>query len=230
MAWTLGCSGGTNRELVENLQEAGILKSIEVINAMLQTDRAIYVPQQLHGESIASNCNSNVSSVSSKYRYGPYADAPQLIGHKVTISAPYIHATELELLKEKICSPNSRILDVGCGSGILLAYMARMAPSSSKIIGIEIIEDLVSMSIKNLNEDGFRTGNTDDRIVVVKGDGWKGIAEFGPFDAINVGAGANRIPDELLLQLNYDGILLIPIGEVVQGTQIMKKFTKRKQV
>jgi protein-L-isoaspartate(D-aspartate) O-methyltransferase len=49
-----------------------------------------------------------------------------MIGYKVTISAPYIHATALEVLAEHLVKPGCRALDVGCGSGVLLGCMARM--------------------------------------------------------------------------------------------------------
>lgn len=50
----------------------GIIKHDMVRNAMLGTDRALYAPPQPIG-----------GRKSTTYNYGPYADAPQLIGHKV---------------------------------------------------------------------------------------------------------------------------------------------------
>ena len=47
----------------------------------------------------------------------------------------------------------------------------------------------------------------------VFGDGYKGLKEFGPFQAILVTAGAPTVPKTLLSQLAIGGRLVIPIGE-----------------
>uniref|UniRef100_A0A061RQA1 Uncharacterized protein n=1 Tax=Tetraselmis sp. GSL018 TaxID=582737 RepID=A0A061RQA1_9CHLO len=71
--WTAGCSGCSNRELVENLRAAGFITRQDVYDAMLATDRANYVP---------TPCANKGKS--DTYIWGPYADAPQSIGSKVT--------------------------------------------------------------------------------------------------------------------------------------------------
>lgn len=121
MAWTTGCSGNTNDELVKKLYQNQMFTKSNILEAMLKTDRSLYCPP-----------TDTTKTISNKYQYGPYADAPQSIGYKVTISAPYIHAQNLELLHDQIIAKDSKILDVGCGSGILLGYMARMCSKSSE--------------------------------------------------------------------------------------------------
>jgi protein-L-isoaspartate(D-aspartate) O-methyltransferase len=76
--------------------EAGIARSAGVIDAMKNIDRKFYVP---HGTR-------------------PYEDAPQGIGHNVTISAPHMHAMCLEALSAQL-TPGARALDVGSGTGYL---------------------------------------------------------------------------------------------------------------
>lgn len=78
---------------------------------------------------------------------------------QVTISAPHIHATCLEALAGALRTPGARVLDVGCGSGILLAYMARMAPASAALVGLEIVGRLAERSAANLRADGFAVGD-----------------------------------------------------------------------
>ena len=46
MAWT--SSGNTNAELVDNLRDAGFIKTQSVYDAMLATDREYYVPEMPH--------------------------------------------------------------------------------------------------------------------------------------------------------------------------------------
>lgn len=86
------------------------------------------------------------------------------------------------------------------------------------------------MSKLNLTKDGFVLDDDSHnhcKIIIRHGDGWIGKAEYGPYDAINVGAGALKIPEELINQLKPDGVLLIPIGTQIQSTQILTKFIKR---
>ena len=119
MAWR--STAASNAELVANLEANSFVVSPVVRSALLATDRALYVPDSEPGPS-------------QTYDYGPYADAPQSIGHKVTISAPHVHALALEALRPLLVRDGCRALDVGCGSGVLLACMARMgaAPSDSR--------------------------------------------------------------------------------------------------
>ena len=84
--------------------------------------------------------------------------------------------------------------------------MSRITSKSSLLVGIEIIEELVSISKQNLVSDGV---NIDlGNIVIRKGDGWEGVSELGPFDAINVGAASDVAPIALLRQLKKDGVLV----------------------
>eukprot|EP00941_MAST-03F_sp_MAST-3F-sp1_P005758 g5758.t1 len=193
------CTADSMDELVSNLSKAGIIKNDKVREAMLQTDRAKYI------------LPSAKEKLKSTYEYGPYADSPQSIGHGVTISAPFIHATALEALASHVIQPNSRVLDVGCGSGILSACLRRLGSETSKVVGIEVVKELVSFSIENLKKDGFHP-NDDDNFIIKHGDGWKGASDLGPFDAIHVGAFVREIPTSLLEQLRPGGRMVIPTG------------------
>ena len=101
----------------------------------------------------------------------------------------------LEVLYEHITAPNSCTLDVGCGSGIILALVARLGRKNNGcVIGIEVIDDLVQMSMTNLKKDGFMINCMSevsatirsDNITVLHGDGWKGCPARAPFNAITV--------------------------------------------
>lgn len=49
--------------------------------------------------------------------------------------------------------------------------------------------------------------------MVEVGSGWKEVAHLGgPFDAIHVGAAAEKLPDALLRNLKIGGLLLCPVG------------------
>ncbi|KAM3717292.1 Protein-L-isoaspartate(D-aspartate) O-methyltransferase [Dirofilaria immitis] len=184
MAWMSG--GDSNVDLVNNLQNNNLFKDGRVRDAMLKVDRGDFTSIM------------------------PYGDHPVSIGYGATISAPHMHASSLELLKDHL-KEGDRALDVGSGSGYLTACMAIMVGRTGKVVGIDHIQALVDDSKRNIkkhHEDLL----TDRRIILVKGDGRKGYEKEAPYTAIHVGAAAPEIPTELIKQLAKGGRMLIPVG------------------
>ncbi|KAJ8721582.1 hypothetical protein PYW07_002357 [Mythimna separata] len=184
MAWR--SHGVNNADMIRNLRANGIIKSDNVANAMLAVDRKYYCP------------------------YAPYHDSPQTIGYSATISAPHMHAHALERLKNQLI-PGENALDVGSGSGYLTACMAMMVGEEGKVIGIDHINELVTLAIKNI-----KSGNGDllqtERVKLIVGDGRLGYPSDGPYNAIHVGAAAPTLPQALVEQLKPGGRLIVPVG------------------
>ena len=116
-----------------------------------------------------------------------------------------MHASAAESLLPFL-HPNSRVLDVGSGSGYLTHVLANIVGSEGRITGIDHIQALVDMAKKNMSKDeeGKRLLNSG-QVAFVKGDGRKGWEENAPYDAIHVGAAAVEISTELVEQLKAPG-------------------------
>ena len=92
-----------------------------------------------------------------------------------------------EWLKDAL-KPNGRALDVGSGSGYLVAAFYEMMDKQGKVVGIEHMQGLVDDSISNLRRNYEKEIDNGD-IIVKCGDGRLGYKDFAPYDAIHVGAG-----------------------------------------
>ncbi|KAF8698928.1 hypothetical protein AX14_001051 [Amanita brunnescens Koide BX004] len=151
-----------------------------------------------------------------------YEDAPQRIGHGATISAPHMHAYALENLFPFL-GPGARVLDVGSGSGYLLAVLHRIVGETGKVVGVEHVPELVEWSKENLRKDGLGNALDAKQIEVIVGDGRNGFAETGPYNVIHVGAAAPNVPSSLVTQLSSPGRMFIPVGVYAQDVQQVDK-------
>ena len=70
--------------------------------------------------------------------HSAYSDLPRPIGFNTTISAPSMHASTLEKLRDKLVTAK-RALDIGTGSGYMAACFAEMMPRDSKVYMIDHI-------------------------------------------------------------------------------------------
>ncbi|MCG2729487.1 MAG: protein-L-isoaspartate O-methyltransferase [Acetobacterium sp.] len=98
---------------------------------------------------------------------------------------------------------DSRVLEVGTGSGYKTALLARFSKS---VYTVERISALSETAQKRLNDMGYTN------IFYKIGDGSDGWTEHAPYDRVMVTAAAGRIPDELMEQLAMGGRMIIPIG------------------
>ena len=144
-----------------------------------------------------------------------YEDTPLPIGHNQTISQPYTIAFMLNLLE---IENKQKILEVGSGSGYVLALMSELN-LNGKIIGIERIKQLAENSSKALKNY--------KNVKVIYGQGEKGLEKEKPFDRILVSASSSSIPKKLLEQLKINGILVMPLRDsIIQ----LKKLKNKEQI
>ncbi len=141
-----------------------------------------------------------------------YANHPLPIGEQQTISQPYIVALMTDLAQ---VDAGSNVLEVGTGSGYQAAVLAAL---SGQVHSIEIIESLGVRARGTLERLGY------DNVTVTIGDGYAGLPEFAPYDAIVVTAAPATVPEPLIEQLAIGGRLVIPVGEQGQ-VQILQVLT-----
>jgi protein-L-isoaspartate(D-aspartate) O-methyltransferase len=129
-----------------------------------------------------------------------------------TISQPLVVARMLELLE---LSGDELVLDVGTGSGYHAALLSRLA---REVISIEVVAELHDAAVARLRALGLRN------VTCLVADGWRGLPERAPYDAINVAAAAGRRPPApLLAQLAPGGRMVLPIGGRRQRLTVVRR-------
>jgi len=134
------------------------------------------------------------------YSSRAYADSPLPIGYGQTISQPYIVAEMTRLLQLR---PDSRVLEIGTGSGYQAAVLSELTP---RVFTIEIVKPLADSARRRLRRLGYNV------VHVRHGDGYFGWPEQAPFEGIIVTCAAGQIPPALLGQLAPGGRMVIPVG------------------
>lgn len=138
--------------------------------------------------------------VPDEYLDQAYDDHPLPIGYGQTISQPYIVALMTELLE---LDRGEEVLEIGTGSGYQAAILAQI---TNQVYTVEIIPELADSAGERLKRLGY------DNIEVVHADGYYGLEEHAPYDAIIVTAAPDHVPHPLLEQLKEGGRLVIPVG------------------
>lgn len=136
------------------------------------------------------------------------------IGHGQTISQPYIVALMTDLLD---AGPDSRILEVGTGSGYQAAVLSGLV---QHVWSIEVVPELAASAAEKLARLGYLN------VTVRQGDGAAGWPEHAPFDGIIVTACSAKVPPALIEQLAEGGRMVIPLGSTGR-TQMLTVVTKK---
>ncbi|MFH1394149.1 MAG: protein-L-isoaspartate O-methyltransferase [Candidatus Micrarchaeota archaeon] len=173
--------------MVERLIASGFLKSADVKDAMLSVDRAMFFPP-----SAAMHA---------------YEDIAYPVGFGQTISAPTVVSFMLEKL---LLAPGMKVLEVGSGTGYNTALLSRMVGGKGRVIGFDLIPELVELARKNLERC-----KALDNIELHAGDASCGYAAQAPYDRIIVTAAMPKLDRRhpMVGQLKPDGRIVAPVGD-----------------
>ena len=176
--------------MVARLKDHYGIKDPRVLQAMRAVPRHRFVPEALQARA--------------------YGDHALPINANQTISQPYIVARMTELLE---LDDQSRVLEIGAGSGYQTAVLAKVA---AQVYAIERIGDLA-------REAQARIRQLEIYNATVKCfDGTLGWAANAPYDAILVAAGGPTIPEPLITQLKKGGRLVVPVGESREAQRLIR--------
>ena len=122
---------------------------------------------------------------------------------------------EARLLQDLAPRAHEKVLEIGAGSGYMAALLGSRA---QRVITMELNPDLARMARENLQRAGFAN------VEVREGDGARGLAAEGPFDAILLSGSVHEVPAALLAQLKVGGRLAAIVGNepVMRATFITR--------
>jgi protein-L-isoaspartate(D-aspartate) O-methyltransferase len=172
------------RKKVEWLIQQGLLRSEQIIRAMLKVPREEFTLEM--------------------YRDYAYLEVPLPIpGQEATISCPHSYPLFYEALELKI---GDKFLEIGAGSGYGAAIAREIVGSKGKVITIEIDRKTYEFAVSNLQKLGY------EDILIILGNGTLGYPAEAPYDKICITAACPRIPPPLIDQLKIGGKLVAPVG------------------
>lgn len=143
-----------------------------------------------------------------------YGDHPLSIGCGQTISQPYIVAYMIEALRLK---EDDKVLEIGTGSGYEAAILSKMV---KEVYSLEVVRDLAESAQRRLHQLGY------SGVHIYHRDGFQGLNEQAPYDAIIVSAAPAEVPQNLIDQMTIGGRMIIPVGSVFQELYLVTKGEK----
>jgi protein-L-isoaspartate(D-aspartate) O-methyltransferase len=178
-----------NREqLLRSLETAGTPN--DVLAAMSMVQREAFVPESLAAQA--------------------WDDSALRLALGSTISQPAMVAVVLEELR---LTPGLRVLEVGSGSGYLLALIYAMGSDPT---GIEIDPQLAKES----------QGKLCGTAVVIAGDAAE-VDRRPPYDRIVFSAALRNVPEWALNDLAPKGFILAPVG--IDTQELVRVFADRRR-
>jgi protein-L-isoaspartate(D-aspartate) O-methyltransferase len=155
--------------------------------------------------------------VPEQYAEQAYLNVPIPIESDQTISQPYMVAqmTQSLLARGNVV----KVLEIGTGTGYQAAILAMLVDLVYTVERIKSLHESAKARFQKLSLNNIQA---------LYQDGYDGLVEHAPFDAIMVTAVAKEVPQALLSQLAENGRLVIPVGnEQDQQLKIIDRVGER---
>ncbi|WP_083931797.1 methyltransferase, FxLD system [Nocardiopsis salina] len=174
--------------LVEQLREAGSIRSPQVEDAFRTVPRHAFLPH---------------ATVEEAYTNAPVHIKYDETGNSISCgSQPGIVAMMLE---QAAIEPGMRVLELGAGTGYNAALLGHLTGPNGSVTTIDVDTDLVEEARARLKEHGATN------VEAVLGDGALGHPGDAPYDRIVATVGSHDVPRAWVDQLAPGGRLIIPI-------------------
>lgn len=134
-----------------------------------------------------------------------YEDVALPIGQGQTISKPSTVARMIELLVQGRTDAqlrSARVLEVGTGCGYQAAVLAQVFGEVYSVERIRGLHESARTHLRPLRLPNLR---------LAYGDGFQGLPDNAPFDAIIIAAAGEQVPEPLLLQMGIGARLIAPV-------------------
>ncbi len=157
------------------------------------------------------------------YKDLAYANHPIPLSFDATISQPLVIAM---MLQELQFNEGMHVLEIGSGSGYVVALLQHIVGEKGQVTGIEIASDLVEVSKTTLKV--LKLPST-----IICADGSKGYKKNAPYDRILLSCSCETVPAALFDQLKDNGVLLAPVGnrlwqQLILFRKMKKQLLKKK--
>jgi protein-L-isoaspartate(D-aspartate) O-methyltransferase len=151
-----------------------------------------------------------------------YEDVALPIGQGQTISKPSTVARMVELLADALppgALRAAKVLEIGTGCGYQAAVLAKVFGEVISVERLRGLHESARIHLRPLRLPNLR---------LVFGDGMVGVPAAAPYDGIVLAAAGDRIPDELLAQLQVGGRLVAPVRQADGRRQALHQVDRRR--